>query len=108
MTDWTQRMLLPELNQEQRMYLLSMAHHDGFPILKMMVEKAVEMAKEATFDVEPASPNYDAELKAAQQEARSIRRFAVALIMSFNAHTANAVTELERETAKEEKRRSPN
>src|SRR5580692_3284546 len=102
MSDWTKRMLLPEMKQDERVYLLSLTHHDGFPVLKRMIEEAVNMAKEAVFELDPSSPTYDAELKAAQQEARSIRRFAVALIMSFNAHTSNAINEIEKETAKEE------
>jgi len=97
-----------DLTQGERIYLASLAHHDGFPVLQKLFDDACRAATEEVMKVDPASPNYKDVLAAKQANARAIHEFCDAIRKSFNWNVEIGVQEVEKEAAKEEKRRSPN
>lgn len=96
----TKRMLAENLTQTQRLYLISMSHHDGFPVLQLMFDDACRKATEEVMQVDPSLPNYKDVLAAKQQSARNIHEFCEAVRKSFLAHAENGMKELEREAEK--------
>jgi len=100
------------LTQQDRMYLASMAHHDGFPVLQKLFDEICRAAHVETAKVDPKSFKSRAEymevLAATQTEERCINLFCEAVRKNFNWNSELAIQEVEKEANKEEKRRSAN
>jgi hypothetical protein len=104
----TQFLLEDKLTQEEKIYLKSMSFHEGFPVLQKLFTEACNIAHADVVKADPESPDYDRILAVRYQRERNINEFCEAIRKSFNAHVAMATKEVEKEAAKEEKRREAN
>lgn len=77
------RPLGENLTQTERLFLVSMAHHDGFPVLQKLLDEACRKATEEVMKVDPKVPNYKDILAATQANARAIHEFCEAVRKSF-------------------------
>lgn len=73
-----------EFTQTERLYLASLAHHDGFPVLQKLMDEACRKATEEVMKVDPKIDRYMEVLAATQSNARAIHEFCEAVRKSFN------------------------
>lgn len=97
-----------KLTQAERMFLKSMTFHEGFPVLQKLFAEAIAIAHDDVININPEEPNYDRVLAVRHQREKNINEFCEAIKKSYNANVAIATNEVEKEAAKEEKRREPN
>jgi hypothetical protein len=101
----TQKFLADNLTQAEKMYLKSLSFHEGFPVLQKLFSEACKQANDDVIRTDPEEKDYANILAIRQQRARNINEFCEAIRKSFNAHVDMATKEVEKEAAKEEKRR---
>jgi hypothetical protein len=104
----TKKFLADDLTQTERMYLKGLSFHEGFPVLQKLFNEACKQANDDVVRTDPEEKDYEKLLATRQQRARNINEFCEAIRKSFNAHVDIATKEVEKEAAKEEKRREPN
>lgn len=86
MTDLTKILLGEGLTQTERLYLGSMAHTEGFPVLKKLFEQALAFVKEDPMRVDPEDNDYDIKVQARVLRARHFNEFVSAIRKSFEAN----------------------
>jgi hypothetical protein len=100
--DITKILLGEGLTQTERLYLGSLAHHDGFPVFKKLVDQVCRLATEDIVKLDPEDPQYERKVAARTQRARDFNEFAGAIQKSFNANVmlANEQEEKEKDNAR--------
>jgi hypothetical protein len=74
------------LTQTERLYLGSLTHHDGWPVLEKMMQEACRIANEDVMKLDPEDKEYIPKLTARQQRARNISEFCGAIIKSIKGN----------------------
>jgi hypothetical protein len=99
MKDLKDILLGENLTQTERLYLGSLAHHDGFPVLKKLFDEAARIATAQAIQCDPEEERYDQIVKYRQQRARIINEFVGAIQKSFNANAMIAEDQEKKEKA---------
>lgn len=99
MTDLTKILLGEGLTQTERLYLGSLAHHDGFPVLKKLFDQACKLATEDVLKVDPEDKEYASKVQARAMRARIINEFVGSIRKSFEANVMIANEAEEKENA---------
>lgn len=89
----SKRVLGANLTQTERLYLASLSHHDGFPILQRLMDEACRAATEEVMRVDPTAPNYKDVLAATQANARAIHEFCDSIRKNFLLNAELAMQE---------------
>jgi hypothetical protein len=76
------------LTPTERLYLGSLSMHDGFPVLKKLMEEACRFVNEDVIKTDPEAEKRDYErvLAVRQQRARNINEFCFALLKNMDAN----------------------
>ena len=85
-TNLQKEFLGESLTQTERLYLGSLTHHDGFPVLEKLMNEACRIATEDVMRLDPENDKYAAQLVARQQRARNISEFCGAILKSIRAN----------------------
>lgn len=86
MKDLKSILLGQDLTQTERLYLVSMAQHDGFPVLKKMFDQACKFVTDECNECNPEDSNYDQIVKFRQQRMRIVNDFCASIRKSFVAN----------------------
>ena len=83
------------LTQTERLYLESLTHHDGYPVLVKLMNEACRISTQDVMKLDPEEDKYDSKLRARSQRARNIAEFSTAILKSIagNIEVANEFKE---------------
>lgn len=86
-----QKIMLGEnLTQTERVYLESLTHHDGYPVLEKIMTEACRIATEDIVKLDPEEKDYTEKVAARAARSRSINEFCGAVFKSIRGNIAVA------------------
>ena len=74
------------LTQSERLFLISLTHHDGWPVLVKMMNEACTIATQDVVKLDPEDDKYATKLAARQQRARDMNEFCGAILKSVKGN----------------------
>jgi hypothetical protein len=84
--------LCDDLTQEERIYLANLSYHDGFRVLKKLMEDCCRKATEEVIKLNPNSDNYIQNLTSLQQTSRAMNDFSASVLASVQWHRDEAIS----------------
>ena len=79
----------------KRVSLGQMIYHPGYAVLVELANEVCNRANTAVIALDPTDDKYDTKIKALQQEARTMSKFAAALFKSIDFYANYAQVELQ-------------
>lgn len=95
-------LLSDELNEAQRVSLLSLKQHPGFSVLEQMFTAACKKATEEVIKLDPTEEGYERKLKALQSIARERNQFCLLILESIDWQEQYLKIQKEEQEAKPE------
>lgn len=91
------KMLLRDLNDQDRSALSNLTLQPGWPIVVKMMQEMCEIATSAVIQCDPGDANYVGKLRSLQGIARATNDFCSSLLKSIDAHSTLHLRELQNE-----------
>jgi len=74
------------LTQTERLFLTSLTHHDGWPVLVKLMNEACLLATQDVVKLDPEDDKYASKLAARQMRARDMNEFCGAILKSVKGN----------------------
>jgi hypothetical protein len=86
-------LLIPDLSPQKKALLAAISGHEGFFVLKEIMEEMCRIATAKTIQLDPMVDNYDKKLASLQQTARAMNDFSSSLLKTMIWHADEARSE---------------